>query len=181
MLGEYNRQEESGFEQRIPVDKIILHDAYQNFRNDLVLMKLSRPARMTLTSKIRTICLPFADIKVNTMFNTYAYDDLNKYPDSIRDNNNLRNLKFNNSYDLANSSANTITTKLIQENLIRNNNSRRTARQSTQRDGRKLHQPASAKNKRRNDKFSQGVFLRNLYEPPSPQQQDNEVFNEDYT
>lgn len=35
VLGEYDRSHESGYEQRIPVDKIILHDKYHNFKHDL--------------------------------------------------------------------------------------------------------------------------------------------------
>uniref|UniRef100_A0A182NE19 Peptidase S1 domain-containing protein n=1 Tax=Anopheles dirus TaxID=7168 RepID=A0A182NE19_9DIPT len=67
VLGEYDRRSESGFEQRIPVDKIILHDKYHNFKHDLVLLKLARPANTSPNSKVRKICLPFADFKVNSM------------------------------------------------------------------------------------------------------------------
>jgi hypothetical protein len=35
VLGENNRKVESGFEQRIPVDKIIMHEKYRHFKNDL--------------------------------------------------------------------------------------------------------------------------------------------------
>lgn len=35
VLGEYNRTEESGFEQRIPVDKIVMHEKYHHFKHDL--------------------------------------------------------------------------------------------------------------------------------------------------
>ncbi|XP_037943998.1 uncharacterized protein LOC119676812 [Teleopsis dalmanni] len=59
VLGEYDRYEESGYEQRIPVEKIVLHKHYHNFLHDLVLMKLSMPADLTKTSNIRRICLPF--------------------------------------------------------------------------------------------------------------------------
>ncbi|XP_058118574.1 uncharacterized protein LOC131288435 [Anopheles ziemanni] len=67
VLGEYDRRTESGFEQRIPVDKIILHEKYHNFKHDLVLLKLSRPANTAPNSRVRKICLPFADFKVNSM------------------------------------------------------------------------------------------------------------------
>ncbi|XP_050341842.1 uncharacterized protein LOC126768024 [Bactrocera neohumeralis] len=60
VLGEHNRLEESGYEQRVPVDKIILHKRYHNFRHDLALLKLSSPANLAKTSNIRVICLPFA-------------------------------------------------------------------------------------------------------------------------
>ncbi|XP_041763825.1 uncharacterized protein LOC121589185 [Anopheles merus] len=67
LLGEYDRRSESGFEQRIPVDKIILHEKYQNFKHDLVLLKLGKPANTSPNSRIRKICLPFADFTVNSM------------------------------------------------------------------------------------------------------------------
>ncbi|XP_050082749.1 uncharacterized protein LOC126569591 [Anopheles aquasalis] len=67
VLGEYDRQTESGREQRIPVDKIILHEKYHNFKHDLVLLKLTRPANTSPSSRVRKICLPFADFKVNSM------------------------------------------------------------------------------------------------------------------
>ena len=35
MLGEYNRHIESGTEQRISIEKIVMHDKYHNFQNDL--------------------------------------------------------------------------------------------------------------------------------------------------
>ncbi|XP_049548480.1 uncharacterized protein LOC125959680 [Anopheles darlingi] len=67
VLGEYDRRTESGYEQRIPVDKIILHEKYHNFKHDLVLLKLTRPANTSPSSRVRKICLPFADFKVNSM------------------------------------------------------------------------------------------------------------------
>ncbi|XP_055588277.1 uncharacterized protein LOC129740594 isoform X2 [Uranotaenia lowii] len=66
VLGEYDRSVESGFEQRIPVDKIILHEKYHNFKHDLVLLKLTRPANTGFSARVKRICLPFADIKVNS-------------------------------------------------------------------------------------------------------------------
>lgn len=68
VLGEYNRAVESGYEQRIPIDKIVLHKSYQNFLHDLVLMKLSMPADLSKKSNIRRICLPF-------LFNEPVQDD----------------------------------------------------------------------------------------------------------
>jgi hypothetical protein len=35
VLGENNRKIETGFEQRIPVDKILMHEKYRQFKNDL--------------------------------------------------------------------------------------------------------------------------------------------------
>ncbi|EDV48811.1 transmembrane protease serine 9 [Drosophila erecta] len=59
VLGEHDRDVESGNEQRIPVEKIVMHHRYHNFRHDVVLMKLSKPADLTRASNIRRICLPF--------------------------------------------------------------------------------------------------------------------------
>ncbi|BFF92734.1 transmembrane protease serine 7 [Drosophila madeirensis] len=59
VLGEHDRDVESGNEQRIPVEKIVMHQRYHNFRHDVVLMKLSKPADLTRASNIRRICLPF--------------------------------------------------------------------------------------------------------------------------
>lgn len=59
VLGEHDRDVESGNEQRIPVEKIVMHHRYHNFKHDVVLMKLSKPADLTRASNIRRICLPF--------------------------------------------------------------------------------------------------------------------------
>lgn len=59
VLGEHDRGVESGNEQRIPVEKIVMHHRYHNFRHDVVLMKLSKPADLARPSNIRRICLPF--------------------------------------------------------------------------------------------------------------------------
>lgn len=59
VLGEHDRSIETGYEQRIPVEKIVLHKTYENFLHDLVLMKLSIPANISNKSNIRKICLPF--------------------------------------------------------------------------------------------------------------------------
>ncbi|KAH8383339.1 hypothetical protein KR009_008056 [Drosophila setifemur] len=59
VLGEHDRDVESGNEQRIPVEKIVMHHRYHNFRHDVVLMKLSKPADLAKASNIRRICLPF--------------------------------------------------------------------------------------------------------------------------
>lgn len=67
VLGEYNREIESGYEQRIPVEKIVLHKRYHNFLHDLVLMKLSMPADLAFNSNIRRICLPFIYNEAGTM------------------------------------------------------------------------------------------------------------------
>lgn len=61
VLGEYNREEETGHEQRIPVEKVFIHDKYQHFTNDLAMLKLSRPAFISVESQVGKICLPFTN------------------------------------------------------------------------------------------------------------------------
>jgi len=56
VLGEHNRDIETGYERRVPIDKIITHSGYLNFQHDIVLLKLSQPIYMD--KKIRKICLP---------------------------------------------------------------------------------------------------------------------------
>lgn len=85
-MGENNRKIETGYEQRIPVEKIIMHEKYRHFNNDLgmdrsvfvwalikrnfhfflVLMKLSRAANIAPKSRVKTIFLPSsAHIQIN--------------------------------------------------------------------------------------------------------------------
>lgn len=56
VLGEHNRDIETGYERRVPIDKIITHSGYLNFEHDIVLLKLARPVYRD--KKIRKICLP---------------------------------------------------------------------------------------------------------------------------
>ncbi|XP_055381440.1 GATA zinc finger domain-containing protein 10 [Condylostylus longicornis] len=77
VLGEYDRNAESGYEQRIPVEKIILHQSYQHFLHDLVLMKLSMPADLSKFSNVRKICLPFIFNENDQSYN----DDINNDDD----------------------------------------------------------------------------------------------------
>lgn len=77
VLGEHNRAVESGYEQRIPIEKIVLHKSYQNFLHDLVLMKLSKPADLSKKSNIRRICLPF-------LFNDPVYTEYDEEEDDVQ-------------------------------------------------------------------------------------------------
>ncbi|CAO1420929.1 unnamed protein product [Diamesa serratosioi] len=80
ILGEHNRKIESGFEQRIPVDKIIMHEKYRNFKNDLVLLKLSRPANISPNSKVKRISLPpavYTEINSNDYLKPFATSNNN--------------------------------------------------------------------------------------------------------
>lgn len=59
VLGDYDRHIESGHEQRIAIDRIVMHDNYENYQHDVVLMRLAGPANMQHDALVRKICLPF--------------------------------------------------------------------------------------------------------------------------
>lgn len=59
VLADYDRHIESGFEQRIAIDRIVMHDNYENYQHDVVLMRLARPANIQQDALARKICLPF--------------------------------------------------------------------------------------------------------------------------
>ena len=59
VLGDYDRHIESGYEQRIAIDRIVMHDNYENYQHDVVLMRLARPADLHQDALARKICLPF--------------------------------------------------------------------------------------------------------------------------
>lgn len=59
VLGDYDRHIESGYEQRIAIDRIVMHDNYENYQHDVVLMRLARPANIQSDALARKICLPF--------------------------------------------------------------------------------------------------------------------------
>ncbi|XP_077286323.1 chymotrypsin-like elastase family member 2A [Arctopsyche grandis] len=56
VLGEWDRSEQSG--AYVPVERIILHGRYHHYQHDIALMKLSKSADISSSSKIRIICLP---------------------------------------------------------------------------------------------------------------------------
>ncbi|EDW83421.1 uncharacterized protein Dwil_GK22326 [Drosophila willistoni] len=81
VLGEHDRDVESGHEQRIPVEKIVMHHRYHNFRHDVVLMKLTKPADINRSSNVRRICLPFMlagvpENEANAMSGTSMTEDV---------------------------------------------------------------------------------------------------------
>ncbi|KAG5671727.1 hypothetical protein PVAND_001907 [Polypedilum vanderplanki] len=104
VLGENNRKIETGYEQRIPVDKIVMHEKYRQFKNDLVLMKLSKPANLTPKSKVRTIFLPSSShIRINANYNVAPATTMTRPPPSksgnyADDNDDLMNLDRNENY-----------------------------------------------------------------------------------
>lgn len=59
VLADYDRHIESGYEQRIAIDRIVMHDNYENYQHDVVLMRLARPASIQRDALARKICLPF--------------------------------------------------------------------------------------------------------------------------
>ena len=147
------------------MDRIILHDRYHHFKHDLVLMRLVRPANTEPNSRVRKICLPFADIKVNqkpfypsnsNQNPLYYYDDLhvndNAFPPP-RDDNFLRGKRNENA-------KNATTAKIVISRLISEYLTNSTKPQT--RNGHKLYSSAasSASTGRRNDKFSEGSFYR---------------------
>ncbi|XP_070507029.1 uncharacterized protein [Chironomus tepperi] len=98
VLGENNRKVETGYEQRIPVDKIVMHEKYRHFKNDLVLMKLSRAANLSPKSGVRTIFLPSSShTKINPTRNGPPPTKLTSIQWNDNDD-NLLNLDRNENY-----------------------------------------------------------------------------------
>lgn len=122
VLGEHNRIIESGYEQRIPVEKIILHKSYHNFLHDLVLIKLSMPADLTKTSNIRRICLPFIYDKDNQFDGTTSEEEpsnLGNWNSLEKTDNFLRSVQKRNRNFTFPSMKELLSTKIL--NRIRNN------------------------------------------------------------
>ena len=65
-LGEHHRGVTEGREQNIPVEKIILHEHFNNtnLQNDIALIKLKRP--ILFNSHVSPICLPNFDFPTGT-------------------------------------------------------------------------------------------------------------------
>lgn len=145
VLGENNRKVESGYEQRLPVDKIIMHEKYRHFKNDLVLMKLGRAANLSPKSRVKTIFLPSsAHIQINPNeppTSSHIDDDL-----FDRNENYLRRMESNvSNLEKLIAQANQNESKKRQTNskpLLRSSDS--IARNSTS---------PTKKHRRRNDKF----------------------------
>ncbi|XP_034942436.1 chymotrypsinogen A-like isoform X2 [Chelonus insularis] len=56
VIGEWELDSGNRGSVRIPVEQVIIHEQFNNYINDIALMKLTRPA--PLSKVIRTICLP---------------------------------------------------------------------------------------------------------------------------
>ncbi|XP_055847873.1 uncharacterized protein LOC129913298 isoform X2 [Episyrphus balteatus] len=155
VLGEYNRVVESGYEQRIPVEKIVLHKSYHNFLHDLVLMKLSVPADLTKKSNIRRICLPFIfDENVQSSLETSSsssledHDNVDTWNTLDKMDNFLRSVQTRRQPNITlPSMKELLTTKIMSRLRISN-------QQQRERTGRMLNPPS----RRRNDKFMRGHF-----------------------
>ncbi|XP_046646403.1 trypsin-1-like [Daphnia pulicaria] len=62
VVGEHDRAIEEGFEQRIMIDKIYLHERFKEYHHDIALMKLQKSESLqNVTDRIRGICLPTDD------------------------------------------------------------------------------------------------------------------------
>nr|CAD7200909.1 unnamed protein product [Timema douglasi] len=61
VLGEWDRNVEEDTEIRIPVDRIFVHESFNNYQHDIALMKLSRSVT-TKENHLQAICLPGANI-----------------------------------------------------------------------------------------------------------------------
>ncbi|CAH3157463.1 unnamed protein product, partial [Porites evermanni] len=67
VAGKYNLNGKEGFEQNIPIQKIIIHPKYNTLKNhdyDLALIKLQSP--LTYNNRVRPVCLPKFDFAVGT-------------------------------------------------------------------------------------------------------------------
>lgn len=87
---------ESGFEQRIAIDRIVMHDNYENYQHDVVLMRLSRPANIQRNALARKICLPFVSTGTgggssSASGSSETGDDIDVFDDSS---NQLRKLQM---------------------------------------------------------------------------------------
>lgn len=62
--GEYDMMKKEGTEQNRKIRQIFIHPEYNpaTYDNDIALLRLDRP--LTLTNKVKSVCLPPADMKV---------------------------------------------------------------------------------------------------------------------
>lgn len=95
VLGDYDRHIESGHEQRIAIDRIVMHDNYENYQHDVVLMRLARPANTRPEALARKICLPFVATSSGSSLEEYPDpDDIDAFDGSS---NQLRKLQLRNN------------------------------------------------------------------------------------
>jgi len=58
VVGEHQRGVEEGNEQRLMVEKIILHERFREYHNDIALLRLRKPANINVSDYVGTVCLP---------------------------------------------------------------------------------------------------------------------------
>ncbi|KAG7310244.1 hypothetical protein JYU34_004802 [Plutella xylostella] len=56
VLGEWDRAEQRG--AFVPIERVVLHQRFHHYQHDIALMKMTKPADVSPSSRIRTICLP---------------------------------------------------------------------------------------------------------------------------
>jgi len=61
VAGEHDRTLEEGTEQRIMVEKVIIHERFRQYHHDIALMKLMEPVIFNQSNYIRSVCLPPED------------------------------------------------------------------------------------------------------------------------
>ncbi|XP_068082918.1 chymotrypsin-like elastase family member 2A [Anabrus simplex] len=57
VLGEWDREVEEETEDRIPAERIFMHERFNHYQNDIALVKLSRAADIS-GGHVKTVCLP---------------------------------------------------------------------------------------------------------------------------
>jgi len=61
VAGEHDRTFEEGTEQRLMVEKVIIHERFRQYHHDIALLKLMEPVDLNLSNYISSICLPPED------------------------------------------------------------------------------------------------------------------------
>lgn len=154
VLGEHDRTQETGHEQRIPVEKIVMHEKYHHFKHDIVLMKLSRPAKISISSQVAKICLPFADLSWSPYSSQLNHldEDLSTYETmGVQDNGNYlrsyrRGRKKSQRVPAVSGTARQHVAKVVNDTLL------------AVRFARKI-------DRRRNDKFANSMFSSKRLSP----------------
>lgn len=117
------------------------------------LFKLSKPAKISISSQVAKICLPFADVSVGASYQKPSYDDLDMHYDSLidRDNNNLRKIRQSRHNEMIffrknlPKTAKHMVQELVSKSLMTNR------AKNDRRNGKKA-------SRRRNDKFAGNLF-----------------------
>lgn len=134
------------------INPLFLFHEYFTFT---ALFKLSKPARISISSQVAKICLPFADVSVGASYTKKpSYDDLDKNYGNLndRDNNNLRNFRQGRRRGmLIDRSYLPKTAKRMVQELVSRSLGNNVQQRGDRREGRKI-------GRRRNDKFAGNLF-----------------------